>query len=92
MLALWQGLGGLLATGAGAAGALLALARGVALDVACLRGGAIALGLLVLTRLGSVLLARILDSHPKEKPAMDRITRAKSDPTGTRSKRVKGNG
>ena len=64
--ALWQGLGRLVAAGAGAAGALLALGHGAALDVACLRGGAIALVALLATRVGEVLLARIAGRPAKE--------------------------
>lgn len=64
--ALWQGLGRLVAAGAGAAGALLALGHGAALDVACLRGGAIALVALLVTRLGDLLLARAASRPAKE--------------------------
>lgn len=73
--ALWQGLGGLVATGAGAAGALLALGRGAALDVACLRGGAIALVALLATRVGGVLLARAA-----ARPAPEPVSHASQPP------------
>lgn len=65
--AAWQGLGGLLAAAAGAATALVALLRGVPLDVACLRAGGVLLGALLLTRAGSFALARLWSApaHPR---------------------------
>ena len=58
MLAAWRGLGGLLAVGAGAGTAFVSWFRGVALDVACLRGGLTLVAALVVTRICGALLTR----------------------------------